>query len=146
MFEHIEIIEIIYEYVVTPSYKKNTQSEANRTGLSRNKRGEAASSNIHHAKVGRSGKRCKRYVDCLKSASKTCMIPGTGHSSDEFKALGEFGTKYYAAQHTNNRGRDPIPKKRLQKKQENQTIINNMLDELCMVESKKVSAVNHEAP
>ena len=41
---------------------------------------------------------------------------------------------------------NPIPKKEFQKKQENHTIIDNMMDELHIVESKNVSAVNHEAP
>ena len=40
---------------------------------------------------------------------------------------------------------NPIPKKGYQKKQHNHAIIDNMMDELHMVESKKVSAVNHEA-
>ena len=74
------------------------------------------------------------------------MIHGIGHSSDECKVLGEFGTKYAAAQPTKNRVTNPIPQKGFQKKQENHTIIENMMDELHMVESKKVSVVNHEAP
>ena len=60
--------------------------------------------------------------------------------------LGEFGTMYAASQTTKNRRSNPIPKKGFNKKQENHTIIDNMVDELHMVESKKVSAVNHEAP
>ena len=39
MFERMEIAEIIYEGVVTPSYKKNTREEASRTGFNRKKRG-----------------------------------------------------------------------------------------------------------
>ena len=38
---------------------------------------------------------------------------------------------------TNNHGSNPIPRKVFQKKQENHTIIENMVDELHMVESKK---------
>ena len=38
MFERMEIAEYIYKGVVTPYYKKATWAEANRTGLSRNKR------------------------------------------------------------------------------------------------------------
>ena len=37
MFDGMEIIESIYEGVVTPCYKKTTQAGANRTGLSRKK-------------------------------------------------------------------------------------------------------------
>ena len=64
LFERMEIAEIIYEGAATPSYKKTTRKESNRTGISRNKRGEAALSNTHTAKDGISGKHCKRYVDC----------------------------------------------------------------------------------
>ena len=39
MFERMEIAESIYEGVVTPSYKKITQAESNRTGISRKNRG-----------------------------------------------------------------------------------------------------------
>ena len=58
----------------------------------------------------------------MKSALKNCMIYGLIHYSDECKVLGEFGTKYAVAQSTNNHGRNPIPRKRFQKKQENHTI------------------------
>ena len=37
MFDGMEIIESIYEGVVTPCYKKTTQAGANRTVLSRKK-------------------------------------------------------------------------------------------------------------
>ena len=43
------------------------------------------------------------------------MINGAGHSSYEFKVLGEFGTKYYAANPTKDRGSDPVPKKMFKK-------------------------------
>ena len=88
-------------------------------------------------------KRRKQYVDHLKSASKTCMIHGAGNDYDECKVLGEFGTKYAADQPTKDRGSDPTPRKRLKKKEH--TIINNVVDELHMVESKKVSAAIHKA-
>ena len=74
------------------------------------------------------------------------MTHGLGNFSDECKVLGEFGTKYAADQPTNNRGSTTIPKKGYQKKQENHAIIDNMVDEIHMVEPKKVSAVNHDAP
>ena len=125
MFERMEIAEIIYEGVVTPSYKKTTWTEANCTGLNRNKRGKSTSSNTNPMKDGSAEKRRKRYVDNPKSTSKIYMIHGSGHSSDECKALGEFGTKYTAAQPTKYRGRNPIPIKRFHKKQENHNIINN---------------------
>ena len=87
----------------------------------------------------------------LGNSSDECRVGGEfgtqypGHSSDECKILGKFGTKYYASQPTKNRGSNPIPKKGYWKKQEHHTIIDNMVNELHMFESKKVSAVNHEA-
>ena len=72
------------------------------------------------------------------------MIHGAGNCYDEYKVLDEFGTKYDAAQTSKDHGSDPIPRKRLWKKQENHTIINNVVDELRMIESKKASAVNNE--
>ena len=134
-----------YEGVVTTSYKETTWAEANRTGLSRNKRREYAFSNNHPTKDGSTGKRRKWYLDRSKSASKTCIIHGSGQSYGEFKVLGEFETKYAAAYPGKDRGSNPIPSKRFQKKQDNHTIINNVVDELHMIESKKVNAVNHEA-
>ena len=87
MFERMEISEIIYEGVVTTSYKKTTRAESNCTGLSRNKKGDATSLNTHPVKNGSAGKRRKRYVDFLKSKSKTCMIHRAGNSSDDCKVL-----------------------------------------------------------
>ena len=41
------------------------------------------------------GKHRKRYVDHMKDISRiTCLIHVTGHSPDEFKVLGDFGTTY----------------------------------------------------
>ena len=74
------------------------------------------------------------------------MIHGPGYSSDECKVLGEFGTNYASVQPKKDCGSNTITRKEFQKKQENHTIIDNNMDELHTVESKKVSAVNHEAP
>ena len=74
------------------------------------------------------------------------MIHGAGNFSDECKVLGEFGTKYAAAHPTKDRGSNTIPRKSFQEKQENHTIINNVVDEPRMIESKEVSAINHKEP
>ena len=84
----MEIAENVYEGVVTPSYKKITRAESNRTGHSIKKIGEAASSNTHPATDGIAGKRRKRCVDHSKSESKTCITHGVGNSSVECKVLG----------------------------------------------------------
>ena len=39
IFEHMEITESICEGMVTPSYKKTTRAESNRTEISKNNRG-----------------------------------------------------------------------------------------------------------
>ena len=104
MFERMGISEGIYEGVVTPSYKKMTWAEAKNTGIISNKRGASAFSNNQTAKYGSSGKYCKLYVDCSKSTSKTCMIPGAVNSYDECKVLRKFGTK------EKYQGRDTTPK------------------------------------
>ena len=101
-------------------------------------------SNTHPAIDGSTGKRRKLYVDCPKSESKTCMIHSNGNYSDEYKVLGEFVTKYAAAQPTKDHGGNTTPRKRFHKKQEKHAIIKNVVDETQMTESKKVSAVNHE--
>ena len=44
------------------------------------------------------------------------MIHGAGHSYDECKDLGEFGTKYDADQPYKDHRSDPIPRKRFHKK------------------------------
>ena len=103
-------------------------------------------SNTHSVTDGSAGKRRKRYVYLPNNESKTSIIHGLGHSSDECKILGEFENKYTAAQTTKDRGRKPVRRKIFQKKQENHAIINNVVDEILLNETKKVSAVNHEAP
>ena len=144
MFEHMEITESIYEEVVTPSYLKTIQEEANPTRIIRNKTVEAFLPNTHPLKYVSAGKRHKRYVDISKSESKTCMLHGAGHSSDECKVLGKFGTKYTAFHTTKGCRINTVPEKIFQVKQENHYILNNM-DEIQMTESNKVNAVNNEA-
>ena len=47
MFERIELSEYIYERIVEPYYKKTTRLDANRAVLSREMRGDAASSTTY---------------------------------------------------------------------------------------------------
>ena len=54
--------------------------------------------------------RQKRYVDRLKSESKTCFIHSPGHSSDECKVLGDFGTKYAKIKTTKDHLNHTIPR------------------------------------
>ena len=72
----------------------------------------------------------KIYVDILTGKSKNCLVHGPGHSLEEFKVLGEFGTKYANIRPTKDRGSIPIPRETINRKQENNAIVNNAVDEI----------------
>ena len=59
MFEQMEITKYIYEGVVEPSYKKHTRADTNRSGHSRQNKGESASSQTYSAMGERAGK-CRK--------------------------------------------------------------------------------------
>ena len=113
MFERMEIKELIYKGVVEPSYKKPTWVDSNHADQIKNKIGDAASYKTHPATVESSGKRRKRYVDSSKIESKTCLIHGPGHYSDECKVLGDFGTNYSNSKPTKYHGNHHIPREKL---------------------------------
>ena len=59
------------------------------------------------------GKHRKRYVDHPKDRSKpTCLIHGTGNSSDKFNVLGDFGYKYAKGRHTKDQGHGTTKRKK----------------------------------
>ena len=93
----------------------------------------------------RDGKRKKRYVDRPTGQSKTCLIHGPVHSSDKCKILGDFGAKYTKGKPTKGHGNHPIPRGKFYIQQKNNAIINNVVDEILLNESQKVSAAK-EAP
>ena len=113
MFEHMEIAESIYEGVVELSYKKPPRAYSNRAGHSRKKIGEVALSWTRPKKSESAGKRRKRHIDILTGKSKTCLIHGPRHSSEERKVLGDFRTKYANRRPTKDHGSIPIPRKKL---------------------------------
>ena len=82
MFEHMKIAESIYEGALPHSCKITTREEANRNGISRNKRREYASPNTHPAKDDSARNPSKQYVDRSKSTLKHCMMYCLGHSYD----------------------------------------------------------------
>ena len=143
MFERMEIAESIYEGVLEPSYKKTTQAYAKRAGHSRQKRGEAASLCTIPEKVEISVNIRKRHVDSLTGKSKTCLIHSPGHSSEECKVLGDFGSKHAKIRPTKYHGSSSVPRKTFNRHQENNTIVNNAVDEILL--TKKVIPTNHEA-
>ena len=88
-----------------------------------------------------SDKRRKRYVDNLKGKSKpTCLIHGPRHSSDKYKVLGDFGSKYAKIRHTNNRGHNNENRNKYTRQKYNNTIVNSAVDEIILQENNKVSA------
>ena len=110
VFEHTEIAESIYEYVVEPYYK----TLPGQIPIGKNKRGESASYKTHPTMGESAGKRWKGCVDCSKSELKTFLIHGTIHSSDECIVLWDFGSKYAKVKPTKEHGNHPIPGKKKQ--------------------------------
>ena len=102
----------LYEGVVEPSFEKPSQADANHAGHSNQNIGEAALSCTLHKKGDIAGKRRKLHVDSLTGKSKTYLIHGPGHSSEECKVLGDFGTKYAKIRPTKDRGSSPLPRKK----------------------------------
>ena len=93
------------------------------------------------------GKRRKIYVDQPTGNSKpTCLIHGPGHSPDECKVLGDFGSKYAKSRPTKDRENDTTNKKKFNSQQGNNGIVNSSVEEILLHESQKLSAdkVSHE--
>ena len=73
--------------------------------------------------------------------SKTCLIHGPRHSSDECKALGDFGSNYSKKRPTKDRRHDLVPRYKFSRHQEHNAIVNSKVDEILMHENEKVSVV-----
>ena len=79
------------------------------------KRGGAALSTTYSDMSESAGKFIKRYVVHPKDRSKRIfLILGIGHSSDECKVLGDFGSKYSKSGPTKDRGHERVYKKNQQ--------------------------------
>ena len=126
MFEQMDISESIYEGVLEPSYKKPTREDTNSAGKSRQNRGESASSQTHSEMGESTGRSIKRYVDRPSGESKTCLIHGLDNSSDECKVLGYFGAKYTVGKPTEDHINNPVPGKKFNRHQENNSIMGWM--------------------
>ena len=111
MLECMGISESINEDVVKPSYEKSTRADATCASHSSKMRGEADLSNTYSYMSDISGKHRKRYVDHPKGRYKlTCLINCPRHSSDQFKVLGDFSSKYSKSRPTKDLGREPTTK------------------------------------
>ena len=87
------------------------------------------------------GKRRNIYVDPPKSESKTCLIHGPGYSSDEWKVLGDFGSKYVEIRPTKDCGQNPLPRNKFNRHKENSDIVNSALDEALLHENEQLITV-----
>ena len=78
-------------------------------------------------------KRRKRYVDHLRDRSiLTCRIHVHGHSSDECKVLGDFGSKYSKISPTKDCRQEPATKKKSGRQQDNNSIVQHAVDEIIL--------------
>ena len=85
-------------------------------------------------------KHIKRYVDHPKDRfRKSCLIHGPGYSSYEYKVLGDFGSKYSKIRATKNRGQKPAKMNKCDKKQEENSIVQNEVDEIILQDNLKLS-------
>ena len=99
--------------MVTPSYLKKSQADAESYGHIRNTRGEAALSKTRPTTYESADNRRKRYVYCSTSESKTFLVHRPGHFSDECKVLGYFVTKYDKGNPNKDHGNHPVLRKKL---------------------------------
>ena len=82
----------------------------------------------------------KAYVNHSKRKSKTYLIHGLRHSSDECKVLGDFVYNFDKSKHTKDHENHPILKKKY-RPIDNNAIINNVVDDILLNETKKVSSL-----
>ena len=82
------------------------------------------------------GKLRKQYVYRSKSESKTCLIHGRGHSSDECNVLGDCGAKYVNGNPIRYHNNNHIPREKINRQLENNAIINNVVDEILLKKHK----------
>ena len=78
------------------------------------------------------GKRRKRHVDSPTGKIKNCLIHGPGHSSEECKVVGDFETKYANSRPTKDGRNIPMPRKKIDRHQENNAIVKNAVDEILL--------------
>ena len=84
------------------------------------------------------GKSIERYLYRLFRKSKTCLIHGPGHFSGEFKVLVYFRANYAKFKPTKGHRNHPVPRKKINRQQENKDIVNNVVDEILLNETQKV--------
>ena len=98
----------------------------------------------HPDKGERSYKHIKRFVDSPTGKTKIYLIHGPGNSSEEWKVLGDIGTKYAKSRPTKDHGKIPIPRKSVNRQKEKNAIDNNAVNKI--IPTQKISGTNREAP
>ena len=94
MFECTKISESINEGAVEPFYK-NLLGKMSTVLISSGNERKSNQPTTYPVISKRTGNHRKRYLDHSKDRPKqTYLIRGPGHSSDECKVLGDFGSKY----------------------------------------------------
>ena len=79
------------------------------------------------------GKHRKGYVDCKKYRFKiTCLIHGLRHLSDECKVLRDLGYNYSKSRSNNNRGQEPVIKKKFNRQEKNNDIVQHAVSEIIL--------------
>ena len=89
--------------------------------------------------VERYGKLRKQYVYHPWGESRICLIRGPGHYSVEWKILEDFDAKYSKGKPPKYHSNCLVQGKKNNRKQEKNTIFNNMVDEILLNKTQKVS-------
>ena len=74
------------------------------------------------------------------SKLKTCLIHGPGNYCDGCKVLGDVGAKYAKGNPTKDHSNHPLSRKVFNMRQKKNATINNVVYEILLNETKKVSA------
>ena len=81
-------------------------------------------------------------IDNWKDRSKhTFIINGSGHSSDVWKILKDFGSKYSKISPTKDQVHDPVAWNKFKRQKQNDDNVNNAVDEIIKNNNIKVSVV-----
>ena len=108
MFEHMKIVETIYQGIVECFYKNITQAYANCAHHNSKRSVVAAPLNSYCEMISHAAKCKKRYKDHLSKISKpTCLIYDNGHYSECCKVLKYFGTQDGKIRPSEESGHEP---------------------------------------
>ena len=131
----MDIAGYIYEGIVEPCYKQFTRKDATCDGYSIKNREESTSSHTY-SEISEIARKCRKiYRDHPKGESKISLIHFPGNSSDEYKVLGEFGSKYVKILPTIDLGHSPVPRNNFNKQKDNNDIANSAVDEILLHEN-----------